>query len=173
MIPNDRLSQLIVKDSTDGRGFLESDTVFHKDNTIESLGLYLYDTLNQMYRTSAKKYGYSLGDKIVRTVKFYDAYSVSNSDFPLLKVFRVSTSFSNRSLNNTNTINIHYSLVLPEQEKLQPLLHGISKAINNALLSPTCPLMIQRGLTFQYRTLMSELSQPVYSYLTTNITVLE
>lgn len=173
MIRN-KLENLTIQNSSDAKGFLESDDVlFQKDNTIESLGLFLKDRLNQMYRDSASKYGYSIGDTLVRTVKFYDAFSIQNTDFPLLKVYRVSTNFNHRSPSNNNTININYSLVLPEQERLQPLLHGISKAINYSLLSPTSPLKIERGLTFQYRTLISERSQPTYSFLTTSINIKE
>lgn len=169
-----KLENLTIQDSSDAAGFLESDDIlFHKDNTIEMLGLFLKDSLNRMYLDSSTKHGYNLGNTIVRSVKFYDAFSQSNLEYPMLKVYRVSTNFNDRSPTNYNTITINYSIVLPEQERLQPLLHGVAKAINYSLLSPTSSLKIQRGLTFQYRTLMSEISQSIYSFLTTNINIKE
>lgn len=144
------------------------------DESVDYIAKYLYEYINKDYFSyieSNPSIRQSLGDIAIRTYRTYDAYGVTNPEFPLLKVYRVSDSWKPGKLLRNSSISISYSLVLPQQDKLMPLLNWISYEINKHLLSPSCQVKIDPGVRVQYRTMINELGQAIYSFLRADINI--
>lgn len=144
------------------------------DESVDYIAKYLYEYINKDYFSyieSNPSIRQSLGDIAIRTYRTYDAYGVTNPEFPLLKVYRVSDSWKPGKLLRNSSISISYSLVLPQQDKLMPLLNWVSYEINKHLLSPTCQVKIDPGVRVQYRTMINELGQAIYSFLRADINI--
>lgn len=144
------------------------------DESIDYIAKYLYEYINKDYFSYIEanpSIRQSLGDIAIRTYRTYDAYGVTNQEFPLLKVYRVSDNWKPGKLLRNSSISISYSLVLPQQDKLMPLLNWISYEINKHLLSPSCQVKIDPGVRVQYRTMINELGQAIYSFLRADINI--
>ena len=144
------------------------------DEAVDYIAKYLYEYINKDYFSYIEanpSIRQSLGDIAIRTYRTYDAYGVTNQEFPLLKVYRVSDSWKPGKLLRNSSISISYSLVLPQQDKLMPLLNWISYEINKHLLSSSCQVKIDPGVRVQYRTMINELGQAIYSFLRADINI--
>lgn len=144
------------------------------DESVDYIAKYLYEYINKDYFSYIEanpSIRQSLGDIAVRTYRTYDAYGVTNQEFPLLKVYRVSDNWKPGKLLRNSSISISYSLVLPQQDKLMPLLNWISYEINKHLLSSSCQVKIDPGVRIQYRTMINELGQAIYSFLRADINI--
>ena len=144
------------------------------DEATDYIAKYLFDNINKDYFSYIESHPglrQSLGDIAIRTYKTYDAYGLANQEFPLLKVYRVSDSWKPGKLIRSSSISISYSLVLPQQDKLMPLLNWVSYQINKHLLNTSCQVKIDPGVRVQYRTMMNEVGQAIYSFLRADITI--
>ena len=144
------------------------------DEAVNYIAKYLFEYINKDYLSyieSNPAIRNSLGDIAIRTYRTYDAYGITNQEFPLLKVYRVSDSWKMGKLLRNSSISISYSLVLPQQDKLMPLLNWISYEINKHLLSPACQVKIDPGIRVQYRTMINEVGQAIYSFLRADINI--
>ncbi len=134
------------------------------DTTLEKIAKQLMDELNAAYPKQ----------KVVQSYRTYDAYNVPTSDYPLLKVYRVMDTFGAETTKRTSRAVISYSLVLPDQEHLAPIMSWVSFQINKALLGSTfrfCVFHEKAGNTAEYRIMLNEVGNPVYSFLRFNITI--
>lgn len=144
------------------------------DEATDYLAKYLFENINRDYFSYIESHPglrQSLGDIAIRTYKTYDAYGLANQEFPLLKVYRVSDSWKPGKLIRSSSISISYSLVLPQQDKLMPLLNWVSYQINKHLLNTSCQVKIDPGVRVQYRTMMNEVGQAIYSFLRADINI--
>jgi hypothetical protein len=144
------------------------------DEAVDYIAKYLFEYINKDYFSYIEAHPairQSLGDIAIRTYKTYDAYGITNQEFPLLKVYRVSDSWKPGKLLRNSSISISYSLVLPQQDKLMPLLNWMSYEINKHLLSPNCQVKIDPGVRVQYRTMINEVGQAIYSFLRADINI--
>lgn len=144
------------------------------DETTDYIAKYLFENINKDYFSYIEAHPglrLSLGDIAIRTYKTYDAYGLANQEFPLLKVYRVSDSWKPKKLIRSSSISISYSLVLPQQDKLMPLLNWVSYQINKHLLNTSCQVKIDPGVRVQYRTMMNEVGQAIYSFLRADINI--
>jgi hypothetical protein len=112
---------------------------------------------------------------IINSYRLYDAFNVPVQDFPLIKVFRTSSQYtvSNKRL---SSIQVHYSLVLPNLEVLLPYLNWVDYNINEVLsfaLHDITVFIEPTSKRCEYRTLMSELGTPIYSFLRFSFNVTE
>lgn len=145
-----------------------------KDESINYLAEYLFEYINKEYFAFIEAnpgLKQTLGEVAVRTYRTYDAYDPPNTGFPLLKVYRVNDMWKPGKLTRTSNVSISYSLVVPQQDKLMPFLNWVSYQINKLLLSPTCPVKIEPGVRVQYRTMINEVGQNIYSFLRADITI--
>lgn len=144
------------------------------DEAVDYIAKYLYEYINKDYFSYIESHPairQSLGDIAIRTYRTYDAYGITNQEFPLLKVYRVSDNWKMGKLLRNSSISISYSLVLPQQDKLMPLLNWISYEINKHLLNPACQVKIDPGVRVQYRTMINEVGQAIYSFLRADINI--
>ena len=144
------------------------------DEATNYIAKYLFDSINKDYFSYIESHPglrQSLGDIAIRTYKTYDAYGLANQEFPLLKVYRVSDSWKPGKLIRSSSISISYSLVLPQQDKLMPLLNWVSYQISKHLLNTSCQVKIDPGVRVQYRTMMNEVGQAIYSFLRADINI--
>ena len=144
------------------------------DEATDYIAKYLFENINKDYFSYIEAHPglrLSLGDIAIRTYKTYDAYGLANQEFPLLKVYRVSDSWKPKKLIRSSSISISYSLVLPQQDKLMPLLNWVSYQINKHLLNTSCQVKIDPGVRVQYRTMMNEVGQAIYSFLRADINI--
>lgn len=148
-------------------GELETAHKITQDTNLLCLGNYIRDELNTRN---------TIPDTIiVRSVYNYDAYNVPISNLPVLKLSRQS-SFYLPNNKRKSDVELQYGLALPEQEVLLPYLNWIDYNINQILSFVPHKLNIfveQTNKRCQYRTLMSELGIPVYSFLRFNFTITE
>lgn len=144
------------------------------DEATDYIAKYLFENINKDYFSYIEAHPglrLSLGDIAIRTYKTYDAYGLANQEFPLLKVYRVSDSWKPKKLIRSSSLSISYSLVLPQQDKLMPLLNWVSYQINKHLLNTSCQVKIDPGVRVQYRTMMNEVGQAIYSFLRADINI--
>lgn len=144
------------------------------DEAVDYIAKYLFEYINKDYFSYIEAnpaIRQSLGDIAIRTYKTYDAYGIANQEFPLLKVYRVSDNWKIGKLIRNSSISISYSLVLPQQDKLMPLLNWISYQINKHLLNSSCQVKIDPGVRVQYRTMINEVGQAIYSFLRADINI--
>lgn len=144
------------------------------DEAVDYIAKYLFEYINKDYFSYIESHPairQSLGDIAIRTYKTYDAYGIANQEFPLLKVYRVSDNWKPGKLLRSSSVSISYSLVLPQQDKLMPLLNWVSYEIHKHLLSSNCQVKIDSPPRTQYRTMINEVGQAIYSFLRADINI--
>lgn len=144
------------------------------DEAISYLAEYLFEYINKEFKSFIEAnpgLRASLGDTAVRTYETYDTYQSPTTAFPLLKVYRVNDIWKPGKLTRTSNVSISYSLVVPKQDKIMPLLNWVSFQINKLLLTPSCLVKIEPGIRVQYRTMINEVGQNIYSFLRADITI--
>jgi hypothetical protein len=147
-----------IKPNNPNRPYLYQDVVCHK------IAQYLQTQLN----LRAKEEDPNL--VVVNGIRSYDAFNVPLHEYPLLKVFRTGDSYFQAKTLRSSTLIARWCLVMPEQDTLQPLCNWVSWNINELLLDSNlniCPTIFisdnaKRG---EYRTLVNETGQVVYSFL--------
>lgn len=146
----------------------------YRDEVVSYLAEYLFEYLNKEYSsyiTANPQLSQTLGNIAVRHYAIYDTYNAPTTAFPLLKVYRTSDNWKQgKTLRNSN-ITIMYALVVPEQEKLMPLLNWVSYQLQRLLLTPSCKVKIDSGLNVQYRTGMNENGQNIHSFIRADLSI--
>jgi hypothetical protein len=105
--------------------------------------------------------------RAVNSVRAYDSFNVGNHEFPLLKVYRTQDIYKPNQLVRNSPVVAAYCLVLPDQEELQGSLSWVSKTMAKLLLqsqSKFCTI-IEGQPRAEYRTMLNEMVQPVYTFL--------
>ena len=135
-----------------------------KDVVSEKIAKYLQKTLNSAHP----------GIIIVKSVAAYDKFEVPLSDYPLLKVYRLSDQFYERTELRRTSMVAAYCLALPDHEQLAGITNVIADEINSALtkLHTETGYLTQGENRAEYRTLMNEQGIPVYAFLRVYFTVL-
>jgi hypothetical protein len=103
-------------------------TIFFKDDVIRNTILILKERLNYY---GQKDFGFD----IVNGIRDYDTYNVPLTEFPLLKVFRISDTFKPDNAKKVSTIKIEYCLSYPTQENLSSICNNINKYIHHIINS--------------------------------------
>lgn len=156
-----------MPDHNNTYGALDTAHDILQDTNLLCLGNYIKDELNRRNTID--------NTIIVRTVYNYDAYNIPISDLPVLKLSRQS-SFYLPNNKRKSSIELQYGLALPEHERLLPYLNWVDYNINQ-ILSVTTQLknifVEETSKRCQYRTLMSEMGIPVYSFLRFSFTITE
>jgi hypothetical protein len=106
---------------------------------------------------------------IVKSTRCYDAFNIPLQDFPCLKIYRVSTNYSTPNKRGVASLSGQYGLIMPDQERLLPVLHWIDENLADAfrqLHYRTNTFLVPGSLVrTSYRTVVSELGIPVYAFL--------
>lgn len=106
---------------------------------------------------------------VVKSTRCYDAFNIPLQDFPVLKIFRTSTTYATANKRGVAALSGQYGLVLPDQERLLPVLHWIDEQIADAFRQTHYRIntfLVPGSLVrSNYRTIISELGIPVYSFL--------
>jgi hypothetical protein len=170
------LNKLISKQNLGSTQKFSSNIIINPlvDETVDYIAKYLYEYINKDYSNYIEAnpgVQKILGDVAIRTYRTCDTYQVSTPEFPLLKVYRTNDSWRDDKLLRTSNISITYSLLVPQQERLMPLLNWVSYEIQKLLLTPSCKVKIDGGVRTQYRTMISEIGQNMFSFLRADISI--
>jgi len=170
------LNKLISKQNLGSTQKFSSNIVINPlvDETVDYIAKYLYEYINKDYSNYIEAnpgVQRILGDVAIRTYRTCDTYNVSTPEFPLLKVYRTNDDWRNDSLLRASNISITYSLLVPQQERLMPLLNWVSYELRKLLLTPSCKVKIDGGVRTQYRTMISEIGQNMFSFLRADISI--
>lgn len=139
-----------------------------RDRACHNLACYLQKKLNESHPEQT----------IVQSTRSYDAFNVPYTDYPLLKVYRLSDDGA-IDLNQANCqAVISYSLVLPELEKLAPILAWVRKKIRLFLFSYNLEHggeypKVDKRYRAEYRNMLNEQTMKVHSFLRFNITIID
>lgn len=91
--------------------------------------------LDDMVKAIARDLNRAYPDyQIVRTTRTYDAFLVPLTEFPLLKIFRLSDNYSQVDLAGTS-VTIAYCLVNADIERMPGLTHWVGERIVRSLHS--------------------------------------
>lgn len=145
-----------------------------RDEVVSYLAEYLFEYINKEYTAYLNAHpqlAQRMGNVAVRHYAIYDTYNAPTTAFPLLKVYRTTDGWKEGKCLRDSNISIVYSLLVPEQEKLMPLLNWVSFQLQKHLLNPGCKVKLSSRLNVQYRTGMNENGQNIYSFLRADITV--
>jgi hypothetical protein len=146
----------------------------YRDEAVSYLAEYLFEYINKEYSSyldAHPQLRQTMGSVAIRHYAIYDTYNAPNTTFPLLKVYRTTDSWKQGKCLRNSNISIQYALVVPDQEKLMPLLNWVSFQLQKHLLSPSCKVKIDSGLSVQYRAGMNENGQNIYSFIRADITI--
>ena len=143
-----------------------------RDPICYTLAKYLADGLNyDLYQREGKK--------AVSNILDYDGLTVDTSQFPLLKVYRLSDSHKNdQSLRNSNMV-VTYSLIAPQQQELPGILNWLSVSINYLLdyyhyNHQHCDWNVELGdRTAEYKIVYSEINNFAYPFFRIPFSVVE
>lgn len=140
----------------------------YSDPSCEKLAQHLYDFLNNAYPELA----------VVRSWYAYDVVGLGYEAFPLLKVYRQSDNGNLRSNGNETQAIISYSLVLPDLDKLAPILAWVARTVKFALQvykqnCGGCSPVLSDSYRVEYRNLINEATLKVHSFVRIYITFTE
>lgn len=146
----------------------------YRDEVVSYLAEYLFEYINKEYSSYVAAHpqlSQTLGNIAVRHYAIYDTYNAPTTAFPLLKVYRTNDDWRKGTTVRSSNIRVTYSLIVPDQEKLMPLLNWVSYQLQKLLITPSCKVKIDSGLRVQYRTMMNEVGQNIHSFITADLTV--
>lgn len=116
----------------------------------------------------------SLLTKIVacRDTRSYDAVNVPVSCFPLLKVFRQKERVDNSGVVDVDLV-IGYAMAFADEDKLPGMMHWVARHIDAMLgmasqIDGSCPFQVlpkDDKMNIEYRIMVDNLQNPVYTYL--------
>lgn len=135
-----------------------------KDIVAEKIATFLMRKLNGLHQ----------GLIIVKSIAAYDKYQVPMDQYPLLKVYRISDQYYAGTALRRSSMNAAYCLVLPDQEQLAGITSVIGDEIVSTLtkdLYKETQILISDEPRVEYRTLLSEIGQPVYAFIRVYFTV--
>lgn len=109
---------------------------------------------------------------VVNSIRCYDAVNVPYSEYPLLKVYRLVDQWEKNTTVRVSQGVISYTLVLPDQESLAPIMSWVSRHINQLMLGhrlvcagSSPDVMPHQGYRAEYRLMINEVTQKVHSFL--------
>ena len=102
--------------------------LFFEDDIVRKILLILKERLNYY---GQKDFSINL----VNGIRDFDTYNVPLTEFPLLKVFRISDSFKPDTAKKISTIKIEYCLSYPNQENLSSVCNNINRYIHHIINS--------------------------------------
>lgn len=104
-------------------------------------------------------------ENIVRSVRHYDAYNVPFQSYPLLKVYRLSDTFSIDNSIRESQMGLSYCLLNAELDRLPGITNWVAETITYLLrkysLHKQGCLEITGGIRASYKTLL-QLGQIIY-----------
>lgn len=138
------------------------------DLTCKRIADHIYEYVNGAYSPQ----------QIIQSVRYYDAFNVPYTDYPLLKVYRLAKQGSLKKAKTVSPLIISYSLVLPDLEPLAAIVDWVGDAIAEALREfqlehQGCSPQIQDDYRADYRTLLNELTQRIHPFLRFSLTITE
>lgn len=117
---------------------------------------------------------YSLLTKVVacRDTRSYDAIDLDLTCFPLLKVFRQKEQVDYAGVTEVDLV-IGYSMAFVDVDKLPGMMHWVARHIDAMLgfwsqIDNACPFQIlpkDEKMNIEYRIMVDNLQNPVYTYL--------
>lgn len=117
---------------------------------------------------------YSLLSKLVmcRDTRSYDAVNVPLSCFPLVKVFRQKERVDSSGVVEVD-LTIGYAMSFTDEDKLPGGMHWVARHIDAMLgfwsqIDNSCPFQIlpkDEKMNIEYRIMVDNLQNPVYTYL--------
>jgi hypothetical protein len=135
------------------------------DPVCDRLVTYLRDGLNEAYPEQI----------VVNSTRSYDAYNVPYTEYPLLKVYRVSEMGKIDRNESEVQLVISYSLVFPELEQLAPIMIWVRRQIRRLLAGwdVNCPgfPILSNQYRADYRTMFNEQTLKVHKFLQFSLTV--
>jgi hypothetical protein len=145
-----------------------------RDESLECLGNYLFNGLNNKLPQEYKEQGY----KIVNTLYYFDVPTLDISQYPILKIYRLNRSSKRYNPNYTSLVRISYGLAYPDFTKLG-LLNTVAEWLDELLLEySTTKVPMFRKLEYiedriEFSTMISSLNQQVFNFLSMLISVQE
>lgn len=114
--------------------------LFFDDDVVRKILLILKERLNYYGQRDFKI-------NLVNGIRDFDTYNIALTEFPVLKVFRVSDTFKAETAKKISTIKIEYCLSYPNQENLSSVCNNINKYIHAVInsLETQINLSIMRG----------------------------
>lgn len=128
------------------------------------------------YLASGLNYAIDLqipGEVCVRSTRSYDAVDMDLSCYPVLKVFRQKETVNLSQVAQTDLV-ISYAMVMPERDKLPGIMHWVARHITAMLTAinhndASCPFTLfpkgSESIIIEYKIMVNDLNQPVYTYL--------
>jgi hypothetical protein len=109
---------------------------------------------------------------VCRDTRSYDAVNIDNSCYPLIKVFRTKEEIDFSSVVDVD-LTIGYMMLLPDTDKLPGMMHWVARHLDTLLnfwsqVDTNCPFRIlpdREPLNIEYRIMVDNLQNPVYTYL--------
>lgn len=114
--------------------------LFFDDDVVRKILLILKERLNYYGQRDFKI-------NLVNGIRDFDTYNIALTEFPVLKVFRISDTFKADTAKKISTIKIEYCLSYPNQENLSSVCNNINKYIHAVInsLETQINLSIIRG----------------------------
>lgn len=117
------------------------------------------------------------GIDLVKGIRDYDSFNVPLTEFPLLKVYRVSDNFVPNCAKVVSFIKVDYCLSYPQNENLSSVCNSITKYIHRAInrLDVEINLNVDKSYTRQggYQIVSGANSQSVYAVISYTFTITE
>jgi hypothetical protein len=118
----------------------------------------------------------TIGKALVNTVKYYDATNVGRHEYPVLKVFRISSDFGDNN-KRRSTIGISYVVSMPEMDKIATYTDFLSRFIQvstqNLLTKINVRVDPRMRVRHDYRLFVGENTQQIFPCLNIYITIIE
>lgn len=139
----------------------------HTDDNCQKLADYLATGLNYAINR------YSPNQVCVRSTRSYDAIDTDLSCYPVIKVFRQKEAVNLSQVAQTDLV-ISYAMVMPERDKLPGIMHWVARHITAMLTAinhndASCPFTLfpkgSESIIIEYKIMVNDLNQPVYTYL--------
>lgn len=102
--------------------------IFFEDDVVRKILLILKERLNYYGQKDFKI-------NLVNGIRDFDTYNVPLTEFPLLKVYRVTDIFKPDIAKKISIIKIEYCLSYPNQENLSSVCNNINKYIHHVINS--------------------------------------
>jgi len=150
------------------------------DEPCQKIAVFLKERLNEaVVRSNTKPAIYDCASneipitdnfQIVNGIRSWKDRSVPNMEYPLLKVYRIRDNFqSNKTMRETSGV-ISYSLIMPNQLALTPILQWVSYEINYYLIDSYQRIGIFISETGRSAEYITEAGSPSFEHLNFYIT---
>ena len=145
-----------------------------KDESLEALGNYLFNGLNNKLPIEYKEQGF----KVVNGLFYFDLPTLDISQFPVLKCYRLNRSSKRYNPNFTSLIRISYGLAYPDFTKLG-FLNTVAEWLDELLLEySTTKVPMFKKLDYiedriEFSTMVSSLNQQVFNFISVMLSIQE